>query len=99
MIYASFGICTFWKQINIISSDIDRYVFPHANVTYVNSYCYSNLNLNNNSNESTSTKNDTNEYAHSCLDAVKVAVAKDDEHNDTCEGTNSYRLLRARLFS
>jgi len=47
--------------------------------------------LNNNSNEAISNKNDTNEYAHSCLDAVMAAFPKDDEHNETCGGTNSYK--------
>ena len=33
---------------------------------------------------------DINEYAQSCLDAVKEAVWKDDDHNEFCGGANSY---------
>ncbi len=55
-------------------------------------------NLNNNSGKSTSSKNDTNEYAHSCLDAVMAAVAKDDEHNhETCGRTNFYKTAESQL--
>ncbi len=50
-----------------------------------------------NSSESTSSKKDTNEYAHSCLDAVLAAVAKDDEHNETCGGTNSYKIAEGQV--
>ncbi len=64
---------------SIISSEIFCYVFPNANVSYVNALYCSVSNLNNNSSKSTSSKNNTNEYAHSCLDAVMGAVAKDDE--------------------
>jgi hypothetical protein len=46
-------------------------------------------NLKYNLSKSTSSKNDTNEYAHSCLDAVMAAVAKDDEHNETCKTDKS----------
>jgi hypothetical protein len=55
--------------------------------------------LNNNSSKPTSIKNDTNEYAHSCLDAAMAAVAKDDEHNDTCGETNSDKTARGNIYS
>ncbi len=64
MIYASHGIGTFWKQ-TIVSSEIFRYVFPHANVSYVDELYGFDSNLKYNLSESTSSKNDTNEYAHS----------------------------------
>ncbi len=82
---------------SIVSSEIFRYVFPHANVSYVDElYCFDS-NLEYNSNKSTSSKNDTNEYAHSCLDAVMAAVSKDDEHNDTYGGTNSYKTAEDQV--
>jgi hypothetical protein len=82
---------------SIVSSEIFRYVFPHANVSYVDeSYC-SGSNLEHNLSESTSSKNDTNEYAHSCLDAVMAAVSKDDEHNETCGGTNTYKTAEDQV--
>ncbi len=55
---------------SIVSSEIFCYVFPHANISYVNELFCFDSNLEYNSSESTSSKNDTNEYAHSCLDAV-----------------------------
>ncbi len=48
-----------------------------------------------NSSQSTTSKNDTNEYAHSCLDAVLAAVAKDDD--ETCGGTNSYKTAEDQV--
>jgi hypothetical protein len=39
----------------------------------------------------TSSVDDNNEYAQSCLDAVMAAVSKDDEHNEFCGGTTSYK--------
>jgi hypothetical protein len=59
-------------------------------------YC-SDSNLNNNSSKSFSREKDTNEYAHSCFDAVMAAVAKDDEHNETCGGTNSYKTAEGQV--
>jgi hypothetical protein len=50
---------------SIVSSEIFRYVFPHANVSYVDEMYGLDSNLNYNSSKSTSIKNDTNEYAHS----------------------------------
>ena len=82
---------------SIISSEIFRYVFPHANVSYIDALYSSDSNLNNNSSESISNENDTNEYAHSCLDAVMAAFSKDDEHNETCGGTNSYKTPEGKV--
>ena len=82
---------TLFGNKSIISSEIFRYVFPHANVSYIDALYSSDSNLNNNSSKTISNENDTNEYAHSCLDAVMAAFSKDDEHNETCGGTNSYK--------
>ena len=82
---------------SIISSKIFRYVFPHANFSYVDALYSSDSNLNNKSSEAISNKNNTNEYAHSCLDAVMAAVEKDDEHNETCGGTNSYKTAEDQV--
>jgi hypothetical protein len=76
---------------SIISSELYRYVFPHANVSYVNSLLPSRSDLSNEQNKPTSSVDDNNEYAQSCLDAVMAAVSKDDEHNEFCGGTNSYK--------
>jgi hypothetical protein len=82
---------------SIISSKIFRYVFAHANVSYVDELFCFDSNLKYNSIKSTSSKNNTNEYAQSCLDAVMAAVAKDDEHNETCGGTNSYKTAAGQV--
>jgi hypothetical protein len=39
-----------------------------------------------------------NEYAHSCPDAVMAAVAKYDEHNETCGGNNSYKTAEGQVM-
>jgi len=82
---------------SIISSEIFRYVFPHANVSYVDALYSPDSNLNNNLSKEISNKNDTNEYAHSCLDAVMAAFSKDNEHNETCGGTNSYKTPEGKV--
>jgi len=82
---------------SIISSEIFRYVFLHANVSYVDALYSSDSNLNNNSSEAISNENDTNEYAHSCLNAVMAAFSKDDEHNETCGGMNSYKTPEGKV--
>ena len=81
---------TLFRNKSIISLKIFRNVFPHANVSYIDALYSSDSNLNNNSSGTISNENDTNEYAHSCLDAVMAAFSKGDEHNETCGGTNSY---------
>jgi hypothetical protein len=76
---------------SIISSELYRYVFSHANVSYVNSLLPSCSDLSNEQNKPISSVDDNNEYAQSCLDAVMVAVSKNDEHNEFCGGTTSYK--------
>jgi hypothetical protein len=83
---------------SIISLELFRYMFPNANVSYVNSLFCSDSNLCNDSNKPTYTIYDSNEYAQSCLDAVMVAVPKDDQHNDTCGGTNSYKTVEGKVI-
>jgi hypothetical protein len=76
---------------SIISLELYCFVFPHANVSYVNSLLPSRSDLSNEQNKPTSSVDDNNEYAQSCLDAVMAAVSKDDEHNEFCGGTTSYK--------
>jgi hypothetical protein len=40
---------------------------------------------------------ENNEYAQSCLDAVKEAVWKDDDHDEFCGGTNSYKTMLGKV--
>jgi hypothetical protein len=40
---------------------------------------------------------ENNEYAQSCLDAVMEAVWKDDDHNEFCGGTNSYKTKDGKV--
>jgi hypothetical protein len=40
---------------------------------------------------------ENNEYAQSCLDAVMEAVWKDDDHDEVCGGTNSYKTIDSKL--
>jgi hypothetical protein len=76
---------------SIISSELYRYVVPHANVSYVNSLLPSRSDLSDEQNKPTSSVDDNNDYTQSCLDAVMAAVSKDDEHNDFCRGTTSHK--------
>ncbi len=76
---------------SIISSELYRYVFPHANVSYVNSLLPSRSDSSNEESKPTSSVDDNNEYAQSCLDAVMAAVTKDDEHDAFCGGSTSYK--------
>jgi hypothetical protein len=67
---------------SIISLELFCYLFPHVNVSYVNSLLQFASNLCHyeivNSSHSI---DENNEYAQSCLDAVMEAVWKDDEHD------------------
>jgi hypothetical protein len=76
---------------SIISLELYHHVFPHANVSYVNSLLPSRSDLSNEQNKPTSSVDENNEYTQSCLDAVMVAVSKDDDHNEFCGGTTSYK--------
>jgi hypothetical protein len=78
---------------SIISSELYRYVFLHANVSYVNSLLplHSDLSNANEQNKPISSVDNNNEYAQFFLDAVMEAVSKDDEHNEFCGGTTSYK--------
>jgi hypothetical protein len=60
---------------SIISSKLYRYVFPHANVSYVDSLLPSRSDFSYEQNKPTSSVDDNNEYAQSCLDGVMVAVS------------------------
>ncbi len=67
---------------SIISSELFCYVFPNANVSYVNSLLQSDSNLcHDESVKSSCSMDKNNEYAQSCLDTVMEAVWKDDDHN------------------
>jgi hypothetical protein len=71
---------------SIVSSELFCYVFPHANVSYMNSLiksdsilCYDEYA------KSSDLMDENNEYAQSCLDAVMEAVWNDDDHNEGVE--------------
>ncbi len=40
---------------------------------------------------------ENDEYAQSCLDAVMEAVWKDDDHDEFCGGTNSYKTTVGKV--
>ncbi len=85
---------------SIISSELFRYVFPHANVSYVNSLIESDSNLcHGECANSLHSMDENNEYAQSCLDAVIEAVWKDDDHDEFCGGTNSYKTTDDKVVS
>jgi hypothetical protein len=72
---------------SIVSSELLRYVFPHANVSHVNSLIKSDSNLcHDECAKSSHLMDENNEYAQSCLDAVMEAVWKDDHHDEVCGG-------------
>ncbi len=81
----------------IISSEPFRYIFPLANISYVNS-------LESDSNlchgecvKSSHSTDENNEYAQCSLDAVMEAVWKDDDHDEFCGGANSYKSMDGKL--
>jgi hypothetical protein len=81
---------------SIASSELFRYVFPHANGSYMNSLIKSDSNLcHDECAESSRLMDENNEYAQSCLDAE--AVWKDDDHNKVCGGANSYKITDGKV--
>jgi hypothetical protein len=83
---------------SIISSEPFRYVFSHANVSYMNSLIKSDSNLcHDECAKSSHSMDENNEYAQSCLDAVMEAVWKDDDHNEVCGGVNSYKTTDGKV--
>jgi hypothetical protein len=82
---------------SIVRSELFRYLFPHANASYVNSLIDSHPNLcHGECAKSSHSTDENNEYAQSCLDAVMEAVWKDDDHKEFCGGANSYKTTDAR---
>ncbi len=97
MVYATDGIHSFGNK-SVVSSELFCYIFPHANVSYVNSLMDSHPNLCHGECAKTSHLTDeNNEYAQSCLDAVMEAVWKEDEHNEFCGGANSYKTSDGKV--
>jgi hypothetical protein len=82
---------------SIFTSEIFCFVFPHANVSYVNSLYTTDLDSKTDQNEHSRNIDDNNEYAQSCLDAVMAAVSKDDEHSTICRGTTSYKMTEGTV--
>ncbi len=83
---------------SIVSSELFRYVFSHANVSYVNSLMDSHPNLcHGKCAKSSHLMDENNEYAHSCLDTVMDAVWKDDDHDEFCGGANSYKTTDGKV--
>jgi hypothetical protein len=77
---------------SIISSELFRCVFPHKNVSNMNSLIKSDSNLcHDECAKSSHSMDENNEYAQSCLDAVMEAVWKDDDHDEVCGGKYSYK--------
>ncbi len=48
--------------------------------------------------KSSHSMDENNEYAQSCLDAVVEAVWKDDNHDEFCGGTNSYKTTDGKVI-
>ncbi len=68
-------------------------VFPHANVSYVDSLLPSKSNSSNDtSHDPISFDKDDNEYAQSCLDAIMAGVSKNEVQDESCGGTTSYKM-------
>jgi hypothetical protein len=85
---------------SIVSSELFPYIFPHANVSYVNSLMDSHPNLcHGECAKSSHSMDENNEYAQSCLDTVMETIWKDDDHNELCGGANSYKTTDAREYS
>ncbi len=83
---------------SIVSLELFRYVFPHANVSYMNSLIKSDSNLcHYECAKSSHLMDENNEYAQSCFDAVMEAVWKDDDHDEVCGGANSYKTTDGKV--
>ncbi len=83
---------------SIVSSELFRYVFPHANVSYVNSLMDSHPNLcHGECAKSSHLTDENNEYSQTCLDSVMGAVQKDDDHNEFHGGANSYKTTDGKV--
>jgi hypothetical protein len=83
---------------SIVSSELFCYVFPHANVSYIESLMDSHPNLCHcECAESSYLKGKSNEYEQTCLDAVMDAVWKDDDHDEFCRGANSYKTTDGKV--
>jgi hypothetical protein len=83
---------------SIVSSELFRYVFPHANVSYMNSLIESDSNLcHGECAKSSHSMDENNEYSQSFLDAVMEAVWKDDDHDEVCVGANSYKTTDGKV--
>ncbi len=76
---------------SIVSSELFHYIFPHANVSFNDSLSPSKINLSDDASHPISFDQNSNEYAQSCLDAVMVAVSKNNDQNKSCGGTTSYK--------
>ena len=77
----------------IVASELFRYIFPHANVSYVDSLLPSKSNSSNDtSHDPISFDKDDNEYAQSCLDAIMAGVSKNEVQDESCRGTTSYKM-------
>jgi hypothetical protein len=72
---------------SIISLELFRYIFPHANVSYNNSRLSSKTDFS----DDTSFDKNSNEYVQSCLDAIMAAISKDEDHTKSCGGKSSYK--------
>jgi hypothetical protein len=71
---------------SIVSSELFRYIFPHANISYMNSLLESDSNLcHAECVKSSHSTDENNKYAQSCFDAVMKAVWKDDDRDDFVE--------------
>ncbi len=82
----------------IVSSELFSYVFPHANVSYMNSLIESDSILcHGEFAKSSHSTDENNEYSQSCLDAVMEAVWKEDDHDEVCGGTNSYKTTDGKV--
>ncbi len=83
---------------SIVSSGLFRYIFPHANVSYVNSLIESDSNLcHGECAKSSHLTDENNEYAQSCLDAVTETVWKDDDHYGFCGCTFFYKTTDGKV--
>jgi hypothetical protein len=83
---------------SILSSELFNYVFPHANVSYMNSLIESDSNLcHGECGKSSHLMDENYEYSQSCLDAVMEAVWKEDDHDEVCGGANPYKTTDGKV--
>jgi hypothetical protein len=84
---------------SIITSELFRYIFPHANVSYVDSLLPSKSDSpDETSHDPIFFDKDNNDYTQSCLDAIMAVISNNEVPNESCGGTTSYKTADGNVI-